>query len=71
MDSSEFLDFLTTRTSVRDYSGDEISEESIVFILDCANTAPSAGNLEAWDVVVVRDPEQKEVLAERRSTRTM
>ncbi len=63
MDSSEFLDFLTTRTSVRDYSGEEVSEDSIVFVLDCANTAPSAGNLEAWDVVVVRDPEQKEVLA--------
>ena len=63
MESSEFLDFLTTRTSVRDYSGDEIDDNSLVFVLDCANTAPSAGNLEAWDVVVVRDPEQKEVLA--------
>ncbi len=63
MDSSEFLDFLTTRTSVRDYSGDEIDEDAIVYILDCANTAPSAGNLESWDVVVVRDQEQKEVLS--------
>jgi nitroreductase len=63
MESSEFLDFLTTRTSVRDYSDDEIGDDAIVFILDCANTAPSAGNLESWDVVVVRDPEQKEVLA--------
>lgn len=63
MESSEFLDFLTTRTSVRDYSDEELSEDAIVFVLDCANTAPSAGNLEAWDVVVVRDPEQKEVLS--------
>lgn len=25
------------------------------FLLDCASTAPSAGNLEAWDVIAVED----------------
>jgi nitroreductase len=63
MDSSEFLDFLTSRTSVREYHTDDIREEELVFILDSASTAPSAGNLEAWDVVIVKDPEQKEALA--------
>ncbi len=53
MDSSEFLDFLISRTSVRDYLDEELTEDDIVFLLDSASTAPSAGNLEAWDVIVV------------------
>ena len=32
--------------------------------MDCATTAPSAGNLEAWDVVLVRDPARKEALSD-------
>ena len=62
MDSSEFQDFLISRTSVRDYLEEELSEEDIMFLLDCASTAPSAGNLEAWDVVVIRETDQKEAL---------
>jgi nitroreductase len=62
MDSSEFLDFLTSRTSVRDYTDKELNEEDIMFLLDSASTAPSAGNLEAWDIVVIRETDQKEAL---------
>jgi nitroreductase len=59
MDSSEFLGFLTGRSSVRDYGRDPLTDEEITFILDCASTAPSAGNLEAWDVVVVTDEDAR------------
>ncbi len=62
MDSSEFLTFLTSRTSVRDYFDEELTDEDIMFLLDSASTAPSAGNLEAWDVVVIREADQKEAL---------
>lgn len=55
MDSSEFLRFLRTRSSVRDYYGQPLEAEDIDYILACASTAPSAGNREAWDVVVVTD----------------
>jgi len=64
MDSSEFLGFLASRTSVRDYSAEPLTEEDIVFLLDCAATAPSAGNLESWDVVIVQETDQKEALAQ-------
>ncbi len=63
MDSSEFLEFLAGRSSVREYAADEIGEQELVYLLDCASTAPSAGNLEAWDVVLVRDPERREALS--------
>lgn len=55
MDYSDFLGFLTSRSSVREYVNDPLSDDEITYILDCASTAPSAGNLEAWDVVVVTD----------------
>jgi nitroreductase len=63
MDSSEFFQFLTTRRSIREYSGEEITDEQVAYILNCASTAPSAGNLEAWDVVVVTDNETKSDLS--------
>jgi nitroreductase len=63
MDSSEFLEFLAGRSSVREYDASELHERDLVFLLDCASTAPSAGNLEAWDVVLVRDPELREALS--------
>lgn len=64
MDSSEFLGFLTNRASVREYGSEPVSEEDIRYILDCASTAPSAGNLEAWDVVLVIDEDARLELQE-------
>ncbi len=64
MDSSEFLEFLASRCSVREYSDEKVTEDEMVFLLDCASTAPSAGNLEAWDVVLIRDPERMEALSD-------
>jgi len=63
MDSSEFLEFLTSRCSVREYGEAEISPHEVEYLVNCAVTAPSAGNLESWDVVVVRSREQREALS--------
>ena len=46
MDSSDFYQFLTTRSSVRDYTREEIGDDEIAYLLDSAATAPSAGNLD-------------------------
>jgi nitroreductase len=64
MDSSEFREFLRSRSSVRVFAPDPVPEEQIQYLLSCASTAPSAGNLEAWDVVAVTDPEVREGLAD-------
>jgi len=64
MNSSEFFNFLSTRSSVRDYTDRPVSTETINNILKCAQKAPSAGNREAWDVIVVTDEGIKEDLAE-------
>jgi nitroreductase len=64
MDSSDFSGFLASRSSVREYENVPLHEEDIRYILGCAATAPSAGNLEAWDVIVVKDEETRSLLAE-------
>ncbi len=64
MDSSEFLKFCSSRSSVREYNDEPLTGDEVDFILACAGTAPSAGNLEAWDAVVVTDDETKTALAE-------
>ena len=64
MDSSEFFGFLTHRSSVREYDSIPFAEPEIDYILSCASTAPSAGNLEAWDVVVVADEDLRLALAD-------
>lgn len=64
MDLSEFQNFLATRYSVREYEPDCLTEEELEYLLQAASSAPSAGNLEAWDVVVVTDPSQLEILGD-------
>jgi nitroreductase len=64
MDSSDYLRFLTSRSSVREYNSTPVSEDEIGYILSCARTAPSAGNLEAWDVVIVTDTDTRLRLAD-------
>jgi nitroreductase len=64
MDTSEFLRFLQTRSSVRDYTAVALEEEQSHFILQCAQTAPSAGNRQAWDVVIVASQELREEIAD-------
>lgn len=64
MDSSEFFNFLSSRVSVREYEENPITDEDAEYILKTAATAPSAGNLEAWDVVIVTDDGQLEMLAD-------
>jgi len=64
MDSSEFLAFLSSRASVRDFGPSPLDEATIGTLLRSAQTAPSAGNREGWDAVVVTDGEVREALAE-------
>jgi nitroreductase len=64
MDFSEFLAFLRRRSSVRDYTGETLEQTEIQGILQAASLAPSAGNRESWDVVVVTDHEIREELAQ-------
>ncbi len=57
------LDLIFRRVSIRKFLSKEIDEKTIRLILEAGNAAPSAGNLQARDFIVVRDQKIKNELA--------
>ena len=51
------LDAIMTRRSVRSFTDEAVSNEQIEIILKAAMQAPSAGNRQPWEFVVVTDKE--------------
>jgi len=52
------------RTSIRSFKSDPVEDETVMEALRMANLAPSAGNLQARDFIVVRSSTTKKALAE-------
>jgi len=59
----DYFEVVKARHSVRAFQKKPIEEEKIRRIIETINLAPSAGNLQAYEVVVVKDPMLKEKLA--------
>jgi len=60
----ELLEAIKARHSVRSFTDEEVPDEVVMEALRMANLAPSAGNLQARDFVVVRDESTRRRLAE-------
>jgi nitroreductase len=58
----EFFEVLRMRRSVRAFEDRPLEEEKLQRILAAANSAPSAGNLQAYEIVIVRDEALKRAL---------
>ncbi|MFW5490558.1 MAG: nitroreductase family protein [Desulfovibrio sp.] len=58
------LEAIHTRRSIRKYQDRDVSEELITELLSAAMSAPSAGNAQTWQFVVVRDQGQRQAVAE-------
>jgi nitroreductase len=56
----EVLEAIHTRRSIRKYTADPVSEETIRQLLGAAMMAPSAGNQQPWHFVVITDKAQLE-----------
>ena len=52
------MDVLLTRTSIRSFTGDPVSQEQLETLLKAGMAAPSAMNVQPWRFVVVRDKDQ-------------
>ena len=52
-----------SRRSVRKFLDKDVEEEKLQKILECCNKAPSAGNLQAYKIFLVRDKEKKQAFA--------
>ncbi|MBE8538809.1 nitroreductase family protein [Geoglobus acetivorans] len=59
----ECLEAIFSRRSVRKFLKKDVDDETVRKLLEAGNAAPSAGNLQARDFVVVRDDETKLKLA--------
>jgi nitroreductase len=59
----DFFEVIDRRFSVRSFQSAPVENRQLQAILEAANSAPSAGNLQAFEVVVIRDTGRKRQLA--------
>lgn len=53
----EALEAILTRRSVRKYTDEPVAEETVKKLLEAAVSAPSAGNQQSWQFVIIDDRE--------------
>lgn len=52
----DFFEVVKARHSIRAFQSRSVEEEKLNRIIETVNVAPSAGNLQAYEVVIVKDP---------------
>lgn len=57
----EFFEVVKSRRSIRKFKPDRVQQEDIFKILDAANWAPSALNLQPWEFLVVTGDKKNEM----------
>lgn len=60
----DILEAVKGRRSIRAFRADEVSNEAVGRLVDAVRWAPSAGNIQTWEFIVVRKPQVKKPLAE-------
>ena len=60
----DVFEAIKKRRSVRAYTSDEVSEEDVERLIEAARWAPSAGNIQPWEFVIVRNTETKRRLSD-------
>lgn len=59
-----FDDIISQRRSVRSYLDREIPYQWVHKILEYGHAAPSAGNIQPWEFIVIRDEENKRAIVD-------
>ena len=59
----DYSTLIEERHSIRVYQSKEVDDEKLTRVLHAANRAPSAGNLQGYQIVAVRSPEVRRALA--------
>jgi nitroreductase len=59
----EVLEAIKGRRSIRAFTEQPVSEEEVETLIDAARNAPSAGNIQPWEFIVIRKPEIKHEVA--------
>jgi len=59
----ELFEAIRKRRSIRAYTKEAISEEEVKKLIDAARWAPSAGNIQPWEFIIIRNAETKRKLS--------
>ncbi len=60
----DVFEAIFNRRSIRKFIDKPVEEDKVARVLDAARWAPSIGNLQEWQFIIVRDPGRKLQLAE-------
>ena len=63
MDIENFIDLLKSRRSIRAYKPDPIPDEYIQKIIEAARWAPSGGDAQPWEFIVIKRKDIKDKIA--------
>jgi len=58
----ECMQAIRGRRSIRKYGKEPVSEEALRQVLEAVRWAPSGGNIQPWEVIVIRDSATREAL---------
>jgi nitroreductase len=64
MEIDKFIELLKSRRSIRAYKPDPIPDEYIRKIIEAARWAPSGGNSQPWEFIVIKKKELKDRIAD-------
>lgn len=59
----DVLEAIIRRRSIRTFEKKAVSDEQVGVLIDAARHAPSAGNIQPWEFVIVRDQQTKKQLS--------
>ncbi|MEM2904700.1 MAG: nitroreductase family protein [Candidatus Bathyarchaeia archaeon] len=60
----DVFEAVKARRSIRRFKNQPVPEEKLLKVLEAARLAPSAGNRQPWQFVVVRNPSRKRMIAQ-------
>ena len=60
----DVIEAIKTRRSIRSFKEEKIPDEILEKILEAATYAPSSGNLQNWEFILIKDQKAKERIAE-------
>ena len=59
----DLFEAIGKRRSIRTYTKEDVSEETVEKLIDAARWAPSAGNIQPWEFIIIRNGETKRKLS--------
>ena len=54
----DVIEIIKTRRCIREYKEDQIPDEDIIFLIDCAGYAPSGLNMQPWAFLVIQNKDK-------------